>query len=39
MHKQVLPTISKILRLMFIAPISTLSNERTFRKLKLIKTI
>lgn len=37
MHKQVLPTINKILRLMFTAPYSTSSNERSFSNLKLIK--
>lgn len=37
MHKKILPTMNKIIRLMFTAPISTSSNERSFSKLKLIK--
>lgn len=39
MYKTILPTMNKILRLMFTAPVSTASNERAFSKLKLIKKL
>lgn len=37
-YKNILPIMNQILRLMFIAPISTASNEQAYSKLKLIKS-